>query len=235
MLEVRDIRAAYGRVEVLHGMNVTVPKAKVVALLGGNGAGKSTTMKCVAGLLRVSSGTITLDGERIENLPTHQIFRRGIAMSPQHRELFANMTVAENLELGSLARGDQRNKAQLRERVLDFFPRVRARLEQRAGSLSGGEQQMLATGRALMSEPKLLLLDEPTAGLAPVMIREIAAIIRELKNAGETILLVEQNVKVALRVADYIYVTRAGQVAVEGEASSFQDDEELFKQYVGQR
>lgn len=235
MLEVKDIRAAYGRVEVLHGMTVVVPKARVVALLGGNGAGKSTTMKCISGLLRVASGSITLDGERIDNLTTHEIFARGIAMSPQHRELFANMTVADNLELGGLARGDRRGKPQLRERILAYFPRLQARLDQRAGSLSGGEQQMLATARALMSEPKLLLMDEPTAGLAPVMIREIAAIIRELKAAGETILLVEQNVKVALRVADYVYVTRAGQVATEGEAASFQDDEALFQQYVGQK
>ncbi len=233
MLEVKKITAAYGPLQVLHGMSLSVPEQTVVALLGGNGAGKSSTMKCITGLLPVKSGSIELDGKRIDRMKSHKICAQGIAMSPQHRELFPEMTVLENMELGGLEHGPSRELAERREQILEHFPRLRERRDVRAASLSGGEQQMLATGRALMSQPKVLLLDEPTAGLAPVMVKEILQIIRDLKAQGQTIFLVEQNVRVALQVADHVYIGRQGQVVANGPAASFSADDAMFRQYFG--
>jgi branched-chain amino acid transport system ATP-binding protein len=233
MLEVTDLEAGYGPLKILYGISLGVKQGQTVAVLGGNGSGKSTTIKAVIGLLRATAGQIVFDGERIERLPSHEIFRRGIALSPQYRELFKEMTVAENLELGYLLRGPKgAERRHLQETILDYLPLLRDRMGTRAGSLSGGEQQMLATARALASRPKLLILDEPTAGLAPVMVNEIVAIIRRLKAAGQTILLVEQNVRVALQVADFVYGLRIGRVEIELDRAAIGDEEDLFKLYM---
>jgi len=234
MLEIRKLEAGYGALRVLRGVSLAVPQGKVVALLGGNGAGKTTTMKTVVGVVRATGGEIELDGERIDRLPSHAIFARGIALVPQGRELFPDMTVAENLELGALARGSAGGKlADLLEDVFDKFPRLRERTAQRAGSLSGGEQQMLATGRALMSRPTVLLLDEPTNGLAPLIVQELARTLKRLNEAGQTILLVEQNVRVALSIADYVYVIRTGEIVLESDAGKIDDADEMFSAYLG--
>jgi branched-chain amino acid transport system ATP-binding protein len=234
MLEIRKLEAGYGALRVLRGVSLAVPQGKVVALLGGNGAGKTTTMKTVVGVVRATGGEIELDGERIDRLPSHAIFARGIALVPQGRELFPDMTVAENLELGALARGSAGGKlADLVEDVFDKFPRLRERTAQRAGSLSGGEQQMLATGRALMSRPTVLLLDEPTNGLAPLIVQELARTLKRLNEAGQTILLVEQNVRVALSIADYVYVIRTGEIVLESDARKIDDADEMFSAYLG--
>ena len=234
MLEIRKLEAGYGALRVLRGVSLAVPQGKVVALLGGNGAGKTTTMKTVVGVVRATGGEIKLDGERIDRLPSHAIFARGIALVPQGRELFPDMTVAENLELGALARGSTGGKrADLLEDVFDKFPRLRERTAQRAGSLSGGEQQMLATGRALMSRPTVLLLDEPTNGLAPLIVQELARTLKRLNEAGQTILLVEQNVRVALSIADYVYVIRTGEIVLESDARKIDDADEMFSAYLG--
>ena len=234
MLEIRKLEAGYGALRVLRGVSLAVPQGKVVALLGGNGAGKTTTMKAVVGVVRATGGEIELDGERIDRLPSHAVFARGIALVPQGRELFPDMTVAENLELGALARGSAGGKlADLLEDVFDKFPRLRERTAQRAGSLSGGEQQMLATGRALMSRPTVLLLDEPTNGLAPLIVQELARTLKRLNEAGQTILLVEQNVRVALSIADYVYVIRTGEIVLESDARKIDDADEMFSAYLG--
>jgi len=234
MLEIRKLEAGYGALRVLRGVSLAVPQGKVVALLGGNGAGKTTTMKTVVGVVRATGGEIELDGERIDRLPSHAVFARGIALVPQGRELFPDMTVAENLELGALARGSAGGKlADLFEDVFDKFPRLRERTAQRAGSLSGGEQQMLATGRALMSRPTVLLLDEPTNGLAPLIVQELARTLKRLNEAGQTILLVEQNVRVALSIADYVYVIRTGEIVLESDARKIDDADEMFSAYLG--
>jgi len=234
MLKIRKLEAGYGALRVLRGVSLAVPQGKVVALLGGNGAGKTTTMKTVVGVVRATGGEIELDGERIDRLPSHAVFARGIALVPQGRELFPDMTVAENLELGALARGSAGGKlADLLEDVFDKFPRLRERTAQRAGSLSGGEQQMLATGRALMSRPTVLLLDEPTNGLAPLIVQELARTLKRLNEAGQTILLVEQNVRVALSIADYVYVIRTGEIVLESDARKIDDADEMFSAYLG--
>ena len=234
MLDVIDVIAGYGSLQVLNGMRLGVETGRVTALLGGNGCGKSSTLKCVVGMLGVTGGSIRFEDEAIENLRPHQIFARGIAMVPQHRELFAGMTTEENILLGGMTRCPKRERKGRLEGILEQFPRLQERVRSRAGNLSGGEQQMLATARALMSEPKLLLMDEPTAGLAPVVIDEMAQIIAELKARGETIFIVEQNVRVALRVADYVYVARQGRVVMEGAVDEFRDDHQLFLEYMGQ-
>jgi branched-chain amino acid transport system ATP-binding protein len=234
MLEVRRLESGYGALRVLRGINLTVPTGKVVTLLGANGAGKTTTMKTLVGILGASGGEVEFAGERIEHLPSHAIFARGIALVPQGRELFPEMTVAENLELGALsgrASGSTLN-AQFDE-VFELFPRLRERVGQRAGSLSGGEQQMLAIGRALMSRPALLLLDEPTNGLAPIIVQELTRIIRSLNASGQTILLVEQNVRMALAVADYAYVIRTGQIVMESDARQIDNSDNMFQAYLG--
>jgi branched-chain amino acid transport system ATP-binding protein len=234
MLEIRRLESGYSALKVLRGVSLSVPKGKVVALLGGNGAGKSTTMKTIVGVLRATAGEIELDGERIERLSSHAIFARGLALVPQGRELFPEMTVSENLELGALA--SRTTGAALESamaEVFDRFPRLRERAGQRAGSLSGGEQQMLATGRALMSKPRVLLLDEPTNGLAPIIVQELTRILDTLNASGQTILLVEQNVRVALAIADYVYVIRTGEIVMEAPAEKLSSSDEMFRAYLG--
>ncbi|MBM3560698.1 MAG: ABC transporter ATP-binding protein [Alphaproteobacteria bacterium] len=233
MLTVTDLEAGYGSIRVLRGVGFNVPVGKVVALLGGNGAGKTTTMKTIAGIVGASGGRIEFGGDRIEREPSHRIFARGLALVPQGRELFPEMTVTENLELGGLARLNAGEITRGVEEVFTRFPRLKERAQQRAATLSGGEQQMLATGRALMSRPKLLLMDEPTTGLAPLIVAELIRIVRELNRGGQTILLVEQNVRMALAVADYVYIIRTGQIVAQSEAAKLSDRDEMFKSYLG--
>lgn len=233
MLKVIDLNAGYGRLAVLKDLTFEVPAGTVVALLGGNGAGKSTTMKAIMGLIRPRSGTVEFNGERIEHEPRHRIFARGLSLVPQGRELFSGMTVAENLELGALQRGADGGYNDRLAKVLEFLPNLRDQLRQSAGTLSGGQQQMLATARALMSDPQLLLLDEPSMGLAPLVVAELRRIIERLKRDGKTILLVEQNIRLALRVATYVYVMRNGTIVTKGEPASFKDDSALFLSYIG--
>jgi len=234
MLEIRRLQSGYSSLTVLRGISLSVKPGSAVALLGGNGAGKSTTMKTIVGVVRATAGEIELAGERIERLPSHAIFARGLALVPQGRELFPEMTVAENLELGALAAHITGPAlAAAMSEAFTRFPRLNERADQRAGSLSGGEQQMLATGRALMSRPRVLLLDEPTNGLAPIIVQELVRTLCALKAGGQTILLVEQNVRVALAIADYVYVIRTGEIVMEAPAAKLSSSDEMFQAYLG--
>ncbi len=232
MLEVRDLTAGYGHLRVLRGLSLDVPEGGVVALLGGNGAGKTTTMHVLAGLLAASGGHIRFRGESIRGLTSNRIFARGMTLVAQSRQLFPEMTVRENLEMGALVARTRREIAKLTDEVFDLFPRLLERVDNRAASLSGGEQQMLATGRALMSRPSLLLLDEPTTGLAPIIVHELGRILRRLNEGGLTILVVEQNVQMALKLADTVYVMRNGAVVMHAPASEVQDSAEMFRSYL---
>jgi branched-chain amino acid transport system ATP-binding protein len=233
MLEITDIVAGYGRLMVLHSLNLKVQRGQIVALLGGNGAGKTTTMKAVTGLVGISTGRVELEGRRIDKDAPHHIHALGLALVPQGRELFARMTVQDNLELGAGTRVKGAAKRARLEDMFEHFPRLRERRDQLVGTMSGGEQQMVAIARALMSRPRLLLLDEPSVGLSPVVIAEMVRIIQRLNQAGETILLVEQNIRVALQVAKYVYVMRQGAIVLEGSAEKFSDDDAVFRSYIG--
>jgi branched-chain amino acid transport system ATP-binding protein len=233
MLEVRDISVCYGAIKALHGVTLSVPAGSIVTLIGCNGAGKSTTLRAISGLVRPSSGSITFEGRPISRLAPHEIVRLGIAQAPEGRGIFANLTVEENLQLGASARSDTAAIAQDHERALGLFPRLRERLAQNAGTLSGGEQQMLAIARALIARPRLLLLDEPSLGLAPQIVQTIFKIIRDINAAGTTILLVEQNAHMALQVAHRAYVLEVGRVVVEGSASELAHSDEIRKAYLG--
>ena len=233
MLRVNRLEAGYGRQQVLHGISLQVPEGKVVALLGGNGSGKTTTLKTIAGLLPVWRGTVELQGKPIQGQPAHHTVRRGLVLVPQGRELFSEMTVQENLELGGVPLADRHAVRQNMQEIMAHFPRLSERTKQRAGSLSGGEQQMLAIGRALMSRPACLMMDEPSAGLAPLLVVEISRIIRSLSRAGRTILLVEQNVGMAMRLADFVYIIRNGQIVFEGDAADLDDSDKIFGAYIG--
>ncbi len=232
MLKVKDLRAGYGKVDVLHGINLEVNASECVALVGANGAGKSTTLKCICGLIDTRSGTIEFEGQRINGLPGHTIVRRGITMCPEGRQVFAEMSVLENLEMGAHARRDSKQRSDLEE-MLDLFPVLRARVRQRAGTLSGGEQEMLAIARALMSRPKLCIFDEPSLGLAPKIVEEVEQTIARIKATGTTILLVEQNASMALRLSDRAYVFEAGEIVLRGTGQELQDHPEVSKAYLG--
>jgi branched-chain amino acid transport system ATP-binding protein len=234
MLEVKGLEAAYGSLKVLRGVSLSVPRGKVIALLGGNGAGKTSTINAISGVLTPTAGTVSLDGVELQNMPSHRILQHGIAVVPQGRQLFPEMTVHENLEIGAFVRRASRVEIeQDLERIFDRFPRLRERSGQRAGSLSGGEQQMLATGRALMSRPEVLLLDEPTTGLAPIIVQELVRLVRELHDGGQTIVLVEQNVRMALQVADHVYIIRSGVIVQEADARTLSDGDDMFRAYLG--
>lgn len=230
MLELRDITAAYGKVQVLHGLSLNVAAGEILCLLGRNGAGKSTTMKAIMGLVPISGGSAQLEGQEITGLPAYRVPKLGIGYIPQGRRLFSEMTVAENLQIGLMTRG---NGAQMRERVLDMFPRLRERLHQRAETLSGGEQQMLATARALCLEPKVLLLDEPTEGLQPSMISLIRDVVVMLKEQGVAIILVEQRVDAVLEVADRIVFVENGRDAMTVTPDDVHSDKGLLQRFVG--
>jgi branched-chain amino acid transport system ATP-binding protein len=232
MLNVKDLRAGYGKVDVLHGINLEVNASECVALVGANGAGKSTTLKCICGLIETRSGTIEFEGQRINGLPGHSIVRRGITMCPEGRQVFAEMSVLENLEMGAHTRRDSKQRSDLEE-MLDLFPVLRNRMRQRAGTLSGGEQEMLAIARALMSRPKLCIFDEPSLGLAPKIVEEVEQTIARIKATGTTILLVEQNASMALRLSDRAYVFEAGEIVLQGSGKELQDHPEVSKAYLG--
>lgn len=232
MLEVKGLKAGYGSIEVLRDLSFTVPKGKVVALLGGNGAGKTTTMNAIAGLMPNRGGQIRFRERDISRLPSHKIFASGISLVAQSRDLFPEMTVVQNLELGVLSLPGKIDIPGRIAGIFKMFPRLEERQSSRAAMLSGGEQQMLATGRALMAEPKLLLLDEPTTGLAPIIVTELQKIIRQVNAAGYTVLIVEQNTKMALDVADHICVLRRGSVVLDKPRSAVRNAQEIFDSYL---
>ncbi len=233
LLKVNEIEAYYGRVCALRRISLEVPEGSVVALLGANGAGKTTTLRVISGLLRPAHGSVEFDGRRIERASADQLVRAGIAHVPEGRQIFPDLTVRENLRLGAYVRREPRLVEQDQARILAYFPRLGERLAQRAGTLSGGEQQMLAIGRALMSRPRLLLLDEPSLGLAPLLVKEIFRIIGEIRLAGTTVLLVEQNVHMALTHADYAYLLETGRVILGDESTALRRREEVKRAYLG--
>ncbi|HEX5504546.1 MAG TPA: ABC transporter ATP-binding protein [Thermomicrobiales bacterium] len=234
MLELDDVHSYYGNIHALKGVSLDVAEGEVVCLIGSNGAGKSTTLKTISGLLPPRRGEIRLAGRRISGLPAHRIVALGVSQSPEGRKIFPRMSVRENLELGAFVRkAGPEVKADL-ERTLDLFPRLRERLAQKAGTLSGGEQQMLAMGRALMARPAILLLDEPSMGLSPVLVDQIFAIIREINAQGTTILLVEQNALKALEVSSRGYVLQTGAIVLHDSAANLQQNEMVRKAYLGE-
>ena len=233
LLEVDDIEVRYGAIAALKGISFTVAENEIVALLGANGAGKTTTQKTLSGMMRPSQGGITFDGRRIDGIPAHDVIRLGICHVPEGRRVFPGMTVAENLEMGAFRFKSMDQK--VFDHVLDLFPRLRERLKQQAGTLSGGEQQMLAIGRALMGKPRLLLLDEPSMGLAPIIVAQIFDIIREInQNDGVTVLLVEQNAAQALALADRGYVLETGEIVLQGSGSDLLADDRVRAAYLGE-
>jgi len=233
LLEVRDLRVAYGAIEAIKGISLDVEEGQVVTLIGTNGAGKTTTLRTLSGLLRPVAGQVVFDGTRLDQMKAHEIVTRGVAHSPEGRRIFPLMTVEENLELGGYSRKGEALVKDI-ESVFERFPRLEERRSQKAGTLSGGEQQMLAIGRALMSKPRLLMLDEPSMGLSPIMIQLIFETIAELKKAGTTILLVEQNASAALSLADVGYVLETGRVVLSGPGKELLDDENVRKAYLGE-
>ena len=234
MLEVRGIGTYYGNIPALREVSIDVPEGGVVAILGANGAGKTTLMKTIAGVLRPRSGTVSFLGEEITGLPSHKIVGRGVALVPEGRAILSRMTVRENLEMGAFPRRDVKKATQDMDRIMERFPVLKERDGQLGGSLSGGEQQMLAIARALMSAPKLLLMDEPTLGLAPLVVADIFAIIREINAAGTTLLLVEQNVQQALKVSSYAYVLETGKIALAGPSADLLQEPRIKASYLGQ-
>ena len=232
LLEVSDIHAHYGSIEALKGISLTVDEGEVVTLIGSNGAGKSTTLRSISGLTPASSGTITFAGEDITRVPAHEIVNYGIALSPEGRHCFPRMTVRENLELGAHRRRGP-EIAEDYERIYELFPVLKEREKQKAGTMSGGEQQMLAIGRALMAKPKLLMLDEPSQGLAPLIVQEVFKIVVQARAEGTSVLLVEQNVRAAVAIADRAYVLDDGQVVYSGPAAEFAKDEERVRALAG--
>ena len=233
MLEVKNIQVAYGKIIAVKDVSVTVNEGEIVTLIGANGAGKSTTLRTISGLIKPKSGEITFNGKRIDGMPGHDIVSLGICHSPEGRRIFPRMTVKENLELGAFLRNDKTAVNADMERVLDLFPRLKERIKQTAGTMSGGEQQMLAVSRALMGDPKLLLLDEPSMGLAPVLVELIFDTIVKIRKQGITILLIEQNATAALEVADRAYVLESGKVKMSGSAAELRSDDKVTKAYLG--
>ncbi|MBB5609471.1 MULTISPECIES: ABC transporter ATP-binding protein [unclassified Janthinobacterium] len=237
MLTISDLHAGYGKVEVLHGISLDVPKGKLVTLIGSNGAGKTTTMRAISGMLKPKSGSVTLGGEDVTGFDSHRIARAGLAHSPEGRRVFASMSVTDNLLLGAFPRFTRaRPKGDIRgdlDKAMELFPRLKERRDQLAGTLSGGEQQMLAMARAVMLNPEVILLDEPSMGLAPILVEEVFRIITRLKAEGVTMLLVEQFAAAALNVADYGYVLENGSISVHGPAESLKTDPKVIAAYLG--
>ena len=233
LLELRDAHAHYGGIHALKGISLSVEQGQIVTLVGANGAGKSTTLRSISGLIRLSSGDIRLRGASIASKPPHEIVRLGISHVPEGRIVFANLTVEDNLELGAYLRKDRAGIAEDREKIYRLFPRLRERKRQPSGTLSGGEQQMLAIGRALMARPSVLLMDEPSLGLAPILVREIFEVIREIRTQGTTIVLVEQNARMALAVADRGYVLETGEVKLSDRAEALLSNPSVQAAYLG--
>ncbi len=233
ILDVQDVHTYYGNIEALKGVSLKVEQGEIVTLIGSNGAGKTTTLRTIAGVLRPRRGTVRMDESDLTKTPANQIVRLGIAHSPEGRRIFARMTVRENLEMGAFARGSA-DMAEDYDRVYTLFPRIKERLKQRAGTLSGGEQQMLAIGRALMARPKLLLLDEPSMGLAPVLVELVFQTIKEINAQGMTVLLVEQNAHMALTIANRGYVLQTGKIVLTDTAKALASNEMVRKAYLGE-
>lgn len=233
LLELENIHAYYGNIHAIKGISLHVEQAEIVSLIGGNGAGKSTTLKIISGILRPRHGTVRLSGEDLGTYKSSEIVSKGVVQVPEGRHIFARLTVTENLEMGAFTRNNKQEFNANMEKVFHLFPRLKERRKQLGGTLSGGEQQMLAMGRALMAEPKVLLLDEPSMGLAPVLVDSIFETIQELHAAGTTILLVEQNARVALQIADRGYVLQTGEIVLSGSAEKLRNDAMVKKAYLG--
>ncbi len=234
MLSIKDLYVSYGGIKALRGITIDIEENKIVTLIGANGAGKSSTLRAIMNLVKKESGTVTYNGEDFTNLRTMDIVKKGIVLSPEGRRVFANLTVEENLILGAYTVNDKAAIDKEMKKVYELFPRLKERSWQKSGTLSGGEQQMLAVGRALMVKPKVLMLDEPSLGLAPLLVKDIFEIIKELHRQGNTILLVEQNAKKALEVADYAYVLETGQLTLQGEGKELLNDEKVKAAYLGE-
>ena len=235
MLELRDVSSSYGAIEALRGIDLSVGQGEVVTLIGANGAGKSTTLRNITGLVPVTSGDVLFEGVRLNGIPTHQIVGMGISMVPEGRQIFANLSVAENLDLGAYLQKSKVENARQLERIFALFPRLEERRKQLGGTLSGGEQQMLAIGRALMARPRLLLLDEPSLGLAPILVHTILMAIDEINREGTTILLVEQNANAALKHSHRGYVLETGSIVMEGPSERLAADPRVREAYLGER
>lgn len=233
LLELENVHTYYGNIHALKGLSITVDQSEIVTLIGGNGAGKSTTLKTISGLLHPHPGAIYLEGEDLTNLKAHEIVMKGIIQVPEGRQVFNRLSVVENLEMGAFIHNDKKKIAASMERVFTLFPRLKERRSQLGGTLSGGEQQMLAMGRGMMAEPKIMLLDEPSMGLAPVLVDSIFDTIQELHRTGVTILLVEQNARSALAVADRGYVLQTGEIILSGSAENLRNNEMVQKAYLG--
>jgi branched-chain amino acid transport system ATP-binding protein len=234
MLEIRNLSVHYGGIHALQGIDIDVPEGKIVTLIGANGAGKSTTLRSIVGLVKTSGGNVAWNGERLTGLATKDIVSRGIVLVPEGRRIFPNLTVEENLKLGAYGRNDKPGIAADEERVFALFPRLKERVRQKGGTLSGGEQQMLAVARALMTKPKLLMMDEPSLGLAPLVVKMIFDIIKTINAEGTTVLLIEQNAKAALEVANYGYVLETGRIILEGKGRDLLADDRVRKAYLGE-
>jgi branched-chain amino acid transport system ATP-binding protein len=233
VLELQGVHASYGAVRVLTDVSLEVRRGEIVCLLGPNAAGKTTTLRAILGLTPPRAGRIHVEGQRVDGLPTPRIVAKGITMVPENRRLFARMSVRENLEIGAQLRKDTEGIKRDQDRVLELFPRLQERLSQRAGTLSGGEQQMLAIGRALMADPKVLLMDEPSMGLAPILVEQVFQRIKEINEQGTTIFLVEQNAKMALSIADRGYILRGGEVVMADTAQALRDSPQMQEAYLG--
>jgi len=233
LLEVEDLHVAYGAIEAVKGISFTVEPGQIVTLIGGNGAGKTTTLRTLSGLLKPTAGQIVFDGRPLRGLPGHAVVQRGLAHAPEGRRIFGRMTIQENLDLGAFARSDSEIRKDM-ERVYELFPVLGERRHKPAGVLSGGEQQMLAIGRAMMSRPRMLMLDEPSMGLSPIMMQRIFDVIGELRDAGTTILLVEQNAQAALSLADHGYVIETGVIVLDGPGEELLHNEGVRKAYLGE-
>ncbi len=233
MLEIKDLNVFYGAIHALKGVSLTVHDGELVSLIGANGAGKTTTLHTISGLLHAASGSVLLDGTDLQKVAPNTIISLGLSHVPEGRHVFARMSVEENLRMGAYILKDQKKIAENMEKVYAHFPRLKERRRQLAGTLSGGEQQMLATGRALMTDPKMVLMDEPSMGLSPILVKEIFAIIEELHRSGITILLVEQNAKMALAISDRAYVLETGTISMEGRAADLAADDRVRKAYLG--
>ena len=234
MLEIRNLNVHYGGIHALRGINLEVDDGKIISLIGATGAGKSTTLKSVMGLVPKSAGSVVWNGKDITRLETKEIVKAGIALCPEGRKVFPDLTVAENLTIGAYLRKDKEEIKKDRDWVYELFPRMKEREWQLAGTLSGGEQQMLAVGRALMTKPKLLMLDEPSLGLAPLVIKDIFSIIRQIKEAGVNVLLIEQNAKAALEISDFAYVMETGTITMSGPGRELLSDDRVKKAYLGE-
>jgi branched-chain amino acid transport system ATP-binding protein len=233
MLEIANLSVFYGNIAAVQNLSLDVRKGEIVTVIGSNGAGKSTTLRTISGLIKPRKGTITFQGDQIQGKKGNEVVRRGICHSPEGRRIFPRMTVDENLDLGAFLQNDKAEVAAERDRVLELFPRLAERINQKAGTMSGGEQQMLAVGRAMMGNPTLLLLDEPSMGLAPILVDLIFDTIEKIRDQGTTILLVEQNALAALRIADYAYVMESGHLKLEGDAKQLSRDDAIVRAYLG--